>query len=115
MKQAHAKGLQLAIVMTGIALGWSCQSTPTLPPYAGPPSLELSPNQTVAHTLSKLPTSFKMRHQVEATLGDQQEVIEGLLVLEAPDKFLVRALSPLGATLFDIRKESDLPLKVDIR
>lgn len=115
MKQECSKGLRLAILLPGIALALGCQSTPTLPPYAGPPSLQLSPSQTVAQTLSRIPTSFKMRHQVEATLGERREVIEGLLVFEAPDKFLVRALSPLGATLFDIKKESGLPLQVDIR
>jgi len=49
---------------------------------------------------------MKLRHQVETRMPGHTEVVDGFLVLARPESFWVRAMSPLGGTLFDLRTMS---------
>ncbi len=73
-------------------------------PRGGPAPAGASPQAVWQAFLDAQPRQLKMRHQVETRFAGRHEVVDGVLLLELPDHFWVRALSPLGATLFDVGK-----------
>ena len=79
----------------------------------GPTSLGLSGRATLAAYLAAIPPTIKMRHQVETRFGTRSEVVEGFCVLARPDQFWVRAMSPLGGTLFDVKGTRDGHVELD--
>jgi hypothetical protein len=81
--------------------------------HGGPPSLALSGRATLERYLEALPRQLKMHHQVETRLGTHREVVEGFCVLERPERFWVRATTPLGGTLFDLKTTADGHVTLD--
>lgn len=80
---------------------------------AGPPPLATDARGIWETYQQRAPRNIKMRHQVEAAFFGRSQVLEGIFVLQKPDRFWVRAMSPLGNTLFDVRREPPAPLKVE--
>jgi hypothetical protein len=85
-----------------------------IPVHVGPPALDAEPGVVYSSYLAGLPRTFKMRHQVATRFGPREEVLEGFLVGERPARFWVRAMGPLGGTLFDV-KSIDGELRVDVK
>jgi len=56
-----------------------------------------------------------MRHEVEWRFGGQAQVMHGILIGSRPDRFWVRAQTPVGGTLFDVRSSGAGRLEVDLR
>jgi len=55
------------------------------------------------------PRQLKLRHQVETHFADHDEFVSGYLVLAPGGRLLLRAMSPLGASLFEIRNVPPAP------
>jgi hypothetical protein len=62
------------------------------PPSAAP---ELLPASTAWHTM-------RAEHRVTVEAGGQKRSLRGIIAVERPDRFRLRALGPAGITLFDI-------------
>ncbi|MEK7705642.1 MAG: hypothetical protein AAB426_11835 [Myxococcota bacterium] len=90
-------------------LGSAC--APATWPSSGtapaPAALNRDPRTIFAAYLAQQPAQLKMRHQVESTFGDRHEIVQGVMLLARPRQFWLRALGPLGTTLFDVRQETD--------
>lgn len=90
-----------------------CAPSPS--PQPGPPTLGIDAQAIFAHHRAARLDQFKMRHQVETSFGPRSEVVEGFLIVDRPDRFWVRAMSPFGATLFDVKDLGGGDMQVDIR
>ncbi len=88
--------LSLALVAAS-----ACFAAPR--PRSGPPALGLDGRATFQHYLDTIPAHLKMRHQVDTRFVDQSEVVEGFCVVARPEQFWIRATTPMGGTLFDVR------------
>lgn len=95
----------------------ACASPPppaAPPPQAGPVPTAQDPQAVFEAFLRHQVQALKYRHQVETRFLGRTEVIDGFLLLARPDRFWVRALSPLGATLFDVRQHATGELTYDM-
>ncbi len=90
----------------------ACRRAAPPPEVAPPPSLGLDAAGTYRAYLEARPARFKMRHQVASSFAGRDEVIEGFLVLERPDRFYVSARSPMGPALFDVKAVPPAALEV---
>ncbi|HEX9103206.1 MAG TPA: glycosyltransferase, partial [Polyangia bacterium] len=63
--------------------------------HAPPPAPELLPASTAWKTM-------RAEHRVTVEAGGQRRTLRGLIAVERPDRFRLRALGPAGLTLFDI-------------
>jgi hypothetical protein len=60
-----------------------------------PPAAELLPASEAWHTM-------RAEHRVTVEAGGQKRTLRGLIAVERPDRFRLRALGPGGITLFDV-------------
>ncbi len=74
-------------------------------PPPGPPPLGLDAGGVLRTYVETRPTRFKLRQQVGVTIHDRHEAMLGVLVVEHPSRFWVRAMTPVGVSLFDVRAE----------
>lgn len=63
--------------------------------HAPPPAPELLPASTAWHTM-------RAEHRVTVEAGGQKRTLRGLIAVERPDRFRLRALGPAGITLLDV-------------
>ncbi|MGZ3425191.1 MAG: glycosyltransferase [Polyangia bacterium] len=63
--------------------------------HVKPPTAELLPASEAWHTM-------RAEHRVTVEAGGQTRTLRGLIAVERPDRFRLRALGPGGITLFDI-------------
>jgi glycosyl transferase family 2 len=63
--------------------------------HAPPPTPELLPAGTSWHTM-------RAEHKVTVEAAGQKRTLRGLIAVERPDRFRLRALGPAGITLFDV-------------
>jgi Glycosyl transferase family 2 len=63
--------------------------------HATPPTAELLPAASTWHTM-------RAEHRVTVEAGGQKRTLRGLIAVERPDRFRLRALGPGGITLFDV-------------
>ena len=104
-------GIALALITAGVG---ACGGGGP-PPHPGPPALGLDPAGLFAHWRAQRLDQLKMRHQVETRFLGRSEVVNGTVLLARPDRFWVRAQSPFGATLFDVKVDPPAPMQVDVR
>ncbi|MGZ3406110.1 MAG: hypothetical protein ACXVAN_06665 [Polyangia bacterium] len=63
--------------------------------HVKPPTAELLPASEAWHTM-------RAEHRVTVEAGGQTRTLRGLIAVERPDRFRLRALGPGGITLFDV-------------
>ena len=61
----------------------------------GPVTADALPTSTAWHTM-------RAEHRVTVEAGGQKRTLRGLIAVERPDRFRLRALGPAGITLFDV-------------
>jgi hypothetical protein len=98
------------LLTAGLLATIACAGTPRV--QVGPPPLGLAPPAVHEAYLAAQAAQLKLRHQVALNVSGEQRLMTGVLVIERPSRFWVRAMTPVGVSLFELRAQRGRPAQV---